>query len=73
MGTYLERDLLSAILRDTSREPGALPLLEDALEQLWRARLVNFSKKDAQDACRTLHKKHMSCSIVGPTLKVARS
>jgi WD40 repeat protein len=38
VGAYLERDLLTAILRDTSREPGALPLLEDALEQLWRAR-----------------------------------
>jgi D-alanyl-D-alanine carboxypeptidase len=42
-------------------------------EKLWRARVVNFSKKEAQDACRTLHKKHMSCSVVGPTLKVARS
>ncbi len=38
VGAYLEKDLLTAILRDVSREPGALPLLEDALDQLWRAR-----------------------------------
>jgi len=38
VGAYLEKGLLSAILQDVSREPGALPLLEDALDQLWRAR-----------------------------------
>ena len=38
VGAYLEKGLLTAILQDVSREPGALPLLEDALDQLWRAR-----------------------------------
>jgi D-alanyl-D-alanine carboxypeptidase len=36
-------------------------------EKLWRARLVNFSKKEAQSACRTLHKRHVSCLVVGPS------
>ncbi len=38
VGAYLEKGLLTAILKDFSREPGALPLLEDVLEQLWQAR-----------------------------------
>ncbi len=38
VGAYLEKGLLTAILNDVSREPGALPLLEDALDQLWRKR-----------------------------------
>jgi D-alanyl-D-alanine carboxypeptidase len=43
-------------------------------EKLWRARLAGFSKGEAQQACRTLHKKHMSCSIVTPSgVKMARS
>jgi WD40 repeat protein len=38
VGAWLEKGLLTAILQDVSREPGALPLLEDALDQLWRKR-----------------------------------
>jgi len=37
-GAFLETGLVSAILKDTSREPGTLPLLKDALDTLWRAR-----------------------------------
>jgi D-alanyl-D-alanine carboxypeptidase len=41
-------------------------------EKLWRARVVNFSKKEAQSACRTLHKRHLSCAVLGPSaVKVA--
>jgi D-alanyl-D-alanine carboxypeptidase len=35
-------------------------------ERLYRARLVNFSKRDAAETCRVLHKRHMTCSIVAP-------
>jgi cell division septation protein DedD len=43
-------------------------------EKLWRARLAGFSKGEAHQACRTLHKKHMSCSVVSPSAtKLARS
>ncbi|AKJ01798.1 High-affnity carbon uptake protein Hat/HatR [Archangium gephyra] len=38
VGAFLERGLVSTILKDVSREPGALPLLEHALYELWRAR-----------------------------------
>ncbi|RKI74285.1 TIR domain-containing protein [Corallococcus sp. AB049A] len=38
VGADLEKGLLTSILKDVSREPGMLPLLEDALDQLWRKR-----------------------------------
>ncbi|PTL84826.1 TIR domain-containing protein [Vitiosangium sp. GDMCC 1.1324] len=38
VGAFLERGLVSAILKDVSQEPGSLPLLEHALYELWRAR-----------------------------------
>jgi D-alanyl-D-alanine carboxypeptidase len=39
---------------------------------LYRARLLNFSPREAQSACALLHKKKMECSVVSPTvLKVA--
>jgi len=39
---------------------------------LYRARLLNFSPREAQSACALLHKKKLECSVVPPTtLKVA--
>ncbi|NPC83003.1 TIR domain-containing protein, partial [Pyxidicoccus fallax] len=38
VGAFLEKGLVGTILKDVSREPGALPLLEHALYELWRAR-----------------------------------
>ncbi|EPX62045.1 hypothetical protein D187_009948 [Cystobacter fuscus DSM 2262] len=38
VGAFLEKGLMSAILKDVSQEPGSLPLLEHALYELWRAR-----------------------------------
>ncbi|NMO16946.1 TIR domain-containing protein [Pyxidicoccus fallax] len=38
VGAFLEKGLVSAILKDVSHEPGSLPLLEHALYELWRAR-----------------------------------
>jgi D-alanyl-D-alanine carboxypeptidase len=37
-------------------------------EHVWRARLANFSKKEARDACRVLHKKHVQCAVVAPSV-----
>ncbi|MBV9860112.1 MAG: SPOR domain-containing protein, partial [Alphaproteobacteria bacterium] len=33
-------------------------------EPLYRARLLNFSPKEAQEACTALHKKKIECTIV---------
>jgi D-alanyl-D-alanine carboxypeptidase len=35
-------------------------------EPLYRARLVDFSKKNAAETCRLLHRRHLICSIVAP-------
>jgi D-alanyl-D-alanine carboxypeptidase len=41
-------------------------------EPLYRARLTNFSKHEAELACRTLHKRHHQCAVIPPnSLKVA--
>ncbi|MCP4284684.1 MAG: TIR domain-containing protein [Gammaproteobacteria bacterium] len=38
VGAYFEKELVSTILRDVSTQPGALPLLQHVLYELWRAR-----------------------------------
>ena len=38
-------------------------------EPVYRVRLANFSKKEAQNACRALHKKRVSCQVVAPQPK----
>jgi D-alanyl-D-alanine carboxypeptidase len=35
-------------------------------ERLYRARLVNFTKKEANAVCSSLHKRHLKCSVVAP-------
>jgi WD40 repeat protein len=50
VGAFLEKGLLSAILKDVSQEPGALPLLEHALYELWRARNGAWLTLSAYDA-----------------------
>jgi D-alanyl-D-alanine carboxypeptidase len=43
-----------------------------AKTRFYRARLLNFSPREAQSACALLHKKKLECSVVPPTtLKVA--
>ena len=40
--------------------------------RLYRARLLNFTPREAQSACALLHKKNLECTVVSPTiLKVA--
>ncbi|MBV9522124.1 MAG: D-alanyl-D-alanine carboxypeptidase [Alphaproteobacteria bacterium] len=36
-------------------------------EHLYRARLVSFSKREADHACSVLHRKHQTCSVVAPS------
>jgi D-alanyl-D-alanine carboxypeptidase len=33
-------------------------------ERLYRARILRFSEKEAEKACRTLHRKHRDCAVV---------
>ena len=41
-------------------------------DRLYRARLLNFTPQEAQNACAALHKKKIECSVVPPTtMKVA--
>ena len=43
-------------------------------EKVYRARLANFSKKEATDACHALKKKHVGCAVVAPSAtKVAHN
>ena len=45
LGVYLEPDLVEHLLGDTGAEPGALPLLQEALHRLWdrrRQRLITL-------------------------------
>jgi D-alanyl-D-alanine carboxypeptidase len=35
-------------------------------ERLYRARLVNFTKQEANAICSSLHRRHLKCSVVAP-------
>jgi len=35
-------------------------------EPLFRARIAHFTEHQAQAACRTLHKRHRACVVIGP-------
>ncbi len=50
VGALFEKGLVSIILRDVAAEAGALPLLEQALYELWRARRGPWLTQDAYDA-----------------------
>ena len=36
-------------------------------ERVYRARLLNFTPREAQSACAQLHKKKLECSVISPT------
>ncbi len=36
-------------------------------EPLYRARIVSFSEREADRACRILHRKHLACAVVAPS------
>jgi hypothetical protein len=50
VGAFLEKGVVSAILRDVAHQPGALPLLEYALDELWRAREGAWLKLSTYEA-----------------------
>jgi D-alanyl-D-alanine carboxypeptidase len=35
-------------------------------ERYYRARLVDFSERDAVNACRLLHQRHVQCAVIAP-------
>jgi D-alanyl-D-alanine carboxypeptidase len=35
-------------------------------ESYYRTRIVSFSEREAQKACRTLHRKHVQCAVIAP-------
>lgn len=35
-------------------------------ERYYRARIVSFSKLDAERACRVLHQRHVQCAVIAP-------
>ena len=35
-------------------------------EPVFRARIVNFTEREATKACRTLHRRHLQCAVVAP-------
>jgi D-alanyl-D-alanine carboxypeptidase len=35
-------------------------------EHLYRARVANFSERQAEAACRSLHKRHQVCTLIAP-------
>jgi len=38
-----------------------------AKDRLYRARLLNFTPREAQGACAQLHKRNIECSVISPT------
>lgn len=50
VGAFFEKGLVSAILRDIEAQPGALPLLQHALYELWRARRGPWLTLEAYEA-----------------------
>jgi WD40 repeat protein/energy-coupling factor transporter ATP-binding protein EcfA2 len=49
VGAFFEKGLVSTILRDLQAQPGALPLLQHALYELWRARRGPWLTLDAYE------------------------
>ena len=62
---------LSKLPRSGARVVQVVP--PNQSEHYFRARIVNFSERDAEKACRTLHKKHVQCAVIapGPTQQMA--
>ncbi|MGD8626448.1 MAG: TIR domain-containing protein, partial [Anaerolineae bacterium] len=50
VGAFFEKGLVSMVLRDVEDKPGALPLLQHALYELWRARRGPWLTIDAYEA-----------------------
>ena len=50
VGAFFEKGLVNTILRDVAAEPGALPLLQHALYELWLARRGPWLTLDAYEA-----------------------
>jgi len=61
VGAHLETGVVSHFIRELERQPGALPLLEHALDQLWRARKgvwLTAASYEAMDGLKGALQKH---------------
>ena len=49
-----------------------VPPRRSAHEHLFRARILRFDEAGAEAACRTLHRQHKLCAVIGPEVAAAR-
>jgi cell division protein FtsN len=40
-------------------------------DRFYRARIQNFSDRDAERACQVLHRKHRDCAVIAPATRLA--
>ena len=55
-------------------EPGEAVILaapHSGKHPTYEARIVNLTEKQAQDACRALHRGHQACVVIGPSMQMA--
>lgn len=64
-----EKAAAKALARLPTRRGKAMQVLAPGRidkEPVFRARIVNFTEREATKACRTLHRKHLQCAVVAP-------
>lgn len=69
-----EKAAASALARlPASKSRSVQILAPNQSERYYRARIVNFSEREAEKACHVLHKKHAQCAVIapGPTQQMA--
>jgi D-alanyl-D-alanine carboxypeptidase len=74
VGAYPEQDLaqraaeqaLQRVPAMKGRVVEVLPPAPSDKEQVFRARVVHFNHREAELACRELHKRHKSCAVIAP-------
>ena len=63
-----------AVLRIARAKGRAVHVVDPAhadKDKMYRARIVHFTHRDAEAACRSLHRKHKSCAVIAPEAQVA--
>ncbi len=74
VGAYAQRDMAEhageqALQRVPAAKGRVVEIVAPAHAdkgQVFRARIVHFSHREAEIACRELHKKHKSCAVIAP-------
>jgi D-alanyl-D-alanine carboxypeptidase len=55
-----------ALAKLSDRDRAVRVLAPTRHERYYRARIESFTERDAQNACRTLHGKHVQCAVIAP-------